>query len=188
MLSSSSGDPSDLSHIDEMRHIDGQLQHIDQGLHTIDDILRPNFAPASSPSSIRPNLSIQKKSSRAKLRETLLRLARPFDQNFGLNVCFHHQPMDLSVITNDHEDLEERFQDLYRIADNVLKFFSWERDLLHLDDQRFFDHLASVLPDLINADTWQRRIETYNYCLSVVEFCQPFIRTYIERTDLIDAI
>ena len=131
---------------------------------------------------------MQNKLSKAKLRETLLRLARPFDRHFGLNVCFPHQPLNGSHLNGDMDELDECLRDLHRITDNVLQFFRLERDILHPEDRIFFDHLTKILPELIDSDSWPRRIEVYNHCLAVIELCHPTIRGYIQRIDLIDSI
>ena len=132
---------------------------------------------------------MQNKSSKTKLRETLLRLARPFDRHFGLNICFDHQPLNESHGNIDLDELDECFRDLHRITDNVLQFFRLERDTLHPDDRAFFDQLTNILPELIDGENnLHRRIDVYNYCFNVIESCQPVIRGYIQRTDLIDSI
>jgi len=171
------------NHFEEVENVEHQIEEIDEKLKNIHEILRPTSIEFSSSPTPMPN-----KSSKTKLRQTLLRLARPFDRHFGLKVCFDHQQIDLAKFDNDFDDLEEFFRDLHRITDNVLQFFRLEREILHPDDRKFFDDLTNFLPELIEGENWTRRIEIYNYCLNVVQQCQPIIRGYIQRTDLIDSI
>ena len=43
-------------------------------------------------------------SSKAKMRETLYRIARPFDQQFSLNVCFDHQWITSEIFHKIYND------------------------------------------------------------------------------------
>jgi hypothetical protein len=167
----------------EMQTIEKELTTLDEELHSMGTIL---------PSTIDNNSSFHSspmkfKSSNNKMRETLYRIARPFDQQFSLNVRFNHQCID-NEIPND-DDIEERFQDLYRITKNVIQFFTLESEISDEKNQDLLDKTINVLPDLIvNNISLNKRIEIYNYCLQIIEYFQPTIRYHVQRTDLIDTI
>lgn len=167
----------------EIQEVDDELNNINQELHSMETIL---------PSTMENNSTIQipkkkLKSSSNKMRETLYRIARPFDQQFSLSICFNHQ-----IITNnddDDDDIEERFQDLHRITKNVLQFFILEPEISDEDNRNILNDTNNILPNLIQPRlSLSERIEIYNHCLQIIEYFLPIIRYYVQRTDLIDTI
>jgi hypothetical protein len=169
-----------LSYGNEMQQIEQELNNLSQELHSMETIL---------PSTIDDNLpprptSTKFKSSNNKMRETRYRIARPFDQQFSLNIRFNHQFIDNNLLNDD--DIEERFQDLFRITKNVIQFLTLESEIT---DEKLLNETINILPDLIeNNISLDKRIETYNYCLQIIEYFQPTIRSYVQRTDLLDTI
>ena len=166
----------------EIHTIDQERNIIQQELDTMESIL---------PSPIDQNFTRKSKGSNNKMRETLYRLARPFDQQFSLNIRFNHQLIDRNLFnTTNEEDIEERFQDLYRITKNVLQFFVLEPEILDKTNRDLLTKAENLLPTLIEThpQSLDQRIENYNYCLQIIEYFQPNIRYYVQRTDLIDTI
>ena len=171
------------SPVNEMQTIDQKLKTINQELHTMETIL-----PSSTDNhSTHNSSSIKSKSSNNKMRDTLYRIARPFDQQFSLNIRFNHQLITDEILNDD--DIEERFQDLHRITKNVIQFFTLESEISNDEHRNLLDKVIKISPDLItNNISLNERIEIYNYCLQIIEYFQPTIRYHIQRTDLIDTI
>jgi hypothetical protein len=161
-----------ISSQNEMQDIEQELKTINQELHSMETILPSNKV----------------KSSNSKMRETCYRIARPFDQQFSLNIRFNHQYIDNDIINNENNDIEERFQDLHRITKNVIQFFSLESEIADEQNRQLLNETQQILPDLIKNIPLNKRIEGYNYCCQIVEYFQPMIRSYVERTDSIDTI
>jgi len=163
----------------EIQEIEEKLNTVDQELHSMETII---------PTTNDNNNSKKLKSSNNKMRETLYRIARPFDQQFSLNICFNHQFIDNNQF-NDDDDIEERFQDLYRITKNVIQFFILESEISDEQNRNLLNETENIFSDLIeNNISIYRRIEIYNYCLQIIEYFQPIIRCYVQRTDLIDTL
>ncbi|CAF3519690.1 unnamed protein product [Rotaria socialis] len=136
-------------------------------------------------------LTTKVKSSNNKMRDTLYRIARPFDQQFSLNVRFNHQIITNETFNeiNDDGDIEERFQDLHRITKHVIEFFILEYEVLDENSRDIFDKARDILSNLIETNiSLENRIEIYNYCLQAIEYFQPIIRCSLQRTDSIDII
>ena len=163
-----------------MQQIEHDLNHINQELHSMEIIL---------PIIPKPNTNI--KTSNSKMRDTLFRIARPFDQQFALNIRFNHQSIDPNRLNDDEEEeIEERFEDLYRITKNVIQFFILESEILDDKSRILLTEADNLSVDLLQIDhlSFSKRIEIYNYCLQIIEYFQPIIRYYVQRTDLIDTI
>lgn len=163
----------------ELSQVDNKLQTMNQELTTIKHI-HPSIANHHQQQQITSKLS------KKKMRDTLLRIARPFDQQFSLNICFNHQMLTDEQID---DEIDERFLDLGRIMKNIRQFFLLESDLFTSEHKRLVEQANDILPDLTNnhyllAD----RIHIYNYCLEIIENLQPIIRSYVQQTDLIDTI
>ncbi|CAF3645311.1 unnamed protein product [Adineta steineri] len=176
---------SNLSSQNEIQEIEDKLNHLHQEMHSMNSTVpspidhNMNLKPISSSTKI--------KSSNNKMRETRYRIARPFDQQFSLNIRFHHQNIDIHTI--DPDDIEDRFQDLYRITKNVIQFFKLESDISDEQDRLLLQEANNNLPNLIsNNISLDERIGIYNYCLGIIETFQPTIRSYVQRTDLLDTI
>jgi hypothetical protein len=173
----------DYSTGNEIQEVEQTLENINHELHSMETIL---------PSTTDNNPSIQLtspklKSSKNKMRETLYRIARPFDQQFSLHICFNHQYLDKNIFPDD--EIEERFQDLHRITKNVIQFFILEPETIDEENRDLLNKAESYLPDLLqNEISFHQRIEIYNYCLQIIEYFQPIIRYYVQRTDLMDII
>jgi len=169
-----------------MQDIEQELKNLNQELHSMETIL-PSTIDNNSPIQSPP---IKYKSSNNKMRETLYRIARPFDQQFALNIRFNHQLINNNNNNNDDDDdIEERFQDLYRIAKNVIQFFILESEISDENDRNLLNETENILPDLIqNHISLDKRTEIYNYCLQIIEYFQPIIRCYVQRTDFIDTL
>ncbi len=164
-----------LSTQNEMQEIEQELNNLGQQLHSMETIL-----PTTN-----DNISKKLKSSNNKMRETRYRIARPFDQQFSLNIRFNHEFIDNNQFNDD--DIEERFQDLYRITKNVIQFFILESEISDEKNRNLLNETENIFSDLIeNNISIYRRIEIYNYCLQIIEYFQPIIRCYVQRTDLID--
>ncbi|CAF3306994.1 unnamed protein product [Rotaria sp. Silwood2] len=172
----------------EIQDIEQELKTTNEKLYSMEKIFPSttnNHLTYRSSSST----SITKiKSSNNKMRETLYRIARPFDQQFSLNICFNHQ-----YITNDifndinNDDIEERFQDLYRITKNVIEFCILESEILDENNRDLINEARNISLNLIeNNISLEKRIEIYNYCFQVIEYFQPIIKCCLQRTDLID--
>ncbi|CAF0791607.1 unnamed protein product [Adineta steineri] len=176
---------SNLSSQNEIQEIEDKLNHLHQEMHSMNSTVpspidhNMNLKPISSSTKI--------KSSNNKMRETRYRIARPFDQQFSLNIRFHHQNIDIHTV--DPDDIEDRFQDLYRITKNVIQFFKLESDISDEQDRILLQEANNNLPNLIsNNISLDERIGIYNYCLGIIETFQPTIRSYVQRTDLLDTI
>jgi hypothetical protein len=166
-----------LSTQNEMQEIEQELNNLGQQLHSMETIL-----PTTN-----DNISKKLKSSNNKMRETRYRIARPFDQQFSLNIRFNHEFIDNNQFNDD--DIEERFQDLYRITKNVIQFFILESEISDEKNRNLLNETENIFSDLIeNNISIYRRIEIYNYCLQIIEYFQPIIRCYVQRTDLIDTL
>jgi hypothetical protein len=166
----------------EIQEIEQDLENLNEKLYSMETIL---------PSTNQLSSSRKLKSSNNKMRDTLYRIARPFDQQFSLNIRFNHQNLDDNNILNndDDDDIEERFQDLHRIAKNVIQFFILESEISDEKNRDLLNEIENILPDLIqNNISLDKRIQIYNYCLQIIEYFQPIIRYYVQRTDLIDTI
>ena len=170
-----------------MQTIENNLNHITEELHSMENLLPPihhdqtQLLPLRSPSTHRLP------TSNSKLRETLFRIARPFDQQFSLNVAFQHQIFEIEYFPN--EDLEERFNDLYRINKNVLQFFLLESELPDEDERNYLSQMTSLSSDLINERIpLAKRIDSYNSCVKAIKYFQPIISFHVQRTDLIDTV
>ncbi len=160
-----------------MQEIEQELNNLGQQLHSMETIL-----PTTN-----DNISKKLKSSNNKMRETRYRIARPFDQQFSLNIRFNHEFIDNNQFNDD--DIEERFQDLYRITKNVIQFFILESEISDEKNRNLLNETENIFSDLIeNNISIYRRIEIYNYCLQIIEYFQPIIRCYVQRTDLIDTL
>jgi hypothetical protein len=165
----------------EIQEIENGLNHIDQELNSMETILPPPPPPTND-----HNSTMKIKSTSNKMRDTLYRIARPFDQQFSLNIRFNHQFIDNNQFT---DDIEERFQDLYRITKNVIQFFILESEIPDEKNRVLLNEAENLSPDLIQTNiSLHQRIEIYNYCLQIIEYFQPMIRYYVQRTDLIDTI
>jgi hypothetical protein len=163
-----------------MQTIANGIDHINHELHTMETIIPP------LPNDHHPTIKF--KSTNNKMRDTLYRIARPFDQQFSLNIRFNHQVIDIDQLDLDDE-IEERFQDLYRITKNVIQFFILESEIPDEKNRVLLTEAENLSPDLIQTDiSLHKRIEIYNYCLQIIEYLQPLIRYYVQRTDLIDTI
>lgn len=168
-----------------MQDIEHQLNKLNGEIHTVSGI-QPVVSHTRS-SALRPAPSGVKTSSK-KMRQTLYQIARPFDQQFSLKICFDHQP-----ISDDHlagaNDLDERFEDLHRVARNVTQFFALESHICDESQRELLlqvsDHSGTLSDPGVTLD---RRAEVYNYCLEVIEHFLPMIQSYVQRTDLLDAI
>lgn len=165
----------------EIQEIDNQLNNINHELNSMKTIF---------PLNNDNDTTIRLKSSNNKMRETLYRIARPFDQQFSLNICFNHQIItNDNDINNDDDDIEEKFQDLHRITKNVIQFFILESEISDENNRNLLNETEIILPDLIdNHISIDKRIEIYNHCLQIIEYFQPSIRYYVQRMDLIDTI
>ena len=122
--------------------------------------------------------------AREKMRQTLLRIARPFDRDFGLDVCFTHRPISMSQL-HTIEDLDECFQDLQRITKNVSCFFRIEYEMINENDQMVLRSTEAVLDEMAEGSPMERRVEVYNHCLSIVQCLEPHIRSYVKQTEIL---
>lgn len=165
----------------ELHQLNEELSTIGQELTTMETIL---------PSANKENLRAKSKLSNMKMRDTLFRIARPFDQQFALNIRFNHQLLAKETLLNEDEDeIEERFSDLGRILKNILQFFLLESDLSDEKNRYLLNQADAILPELVDhQQLLTTRIDIYNYCLEIIEYFQPIIRSYVQRTDLIDTI
>jgi hypothetical protein len=180
LFSLSKTSPNNISTGNEIQTIENDLNHINEELHSMETILPNNHNPTIK----------FKSTSNNKMRDTLYRIARPFDQQFSLNIRFNHQFIDNDQINDDDDDdIEERFQDLYRITKNVIQFFILESEISDEKNRVLLTEVENLSPDLIQTHiSLYKRIEIYNYCLQIIEYFQPIIRYYVQRTDLIDTI
>ena len=180
LVSLSKISPNNFSTGSEMQTIENDINHINHELHSMETIIPP------LPNNHNPTVKL--KSTKSKMRDTLYRIARPFDQQFSLNIRFDHQCIDINQLDYD-DDIEERFQDLYRITKNVIQFFILESEIPDEKNRVLLTEAENHLPDLIQTDiSLQKRIDIYNYCLQIIEYFQPTIRSYVQRTDLIETI
>lgn len=170
-----------------------EFQDIEQGLKTTNEVL--HSLDRIHPSTIHNNVTYSSsrkkvKSSNSKMRETLYRIARPFDKQFSLNCRFNHQVITDETFNDiNDEEIEERFKDLYRITKNVMDFFILESEMLNDNKRGLIDEARSISSNLLQSNTpCIDRVNTYNDCLQVVEYFQPIIRCSLQRTDLIDTI
>ncbi|CAF0853697.1 unnamed protein product [Adineta ricciae] len=177
-----------LSHAHQNVATENEIQEISQELDDIENKCHINKPMPSSSTVARSSSSTSNfQVSNRKMRETLFRIARPFDQQFSLNIRFNHR-----LITDDtmiDDDIEECFQDLYRITRNVVHFFTLESEISDEENRGLFqeaDYLSSGLID--HQIPLHKRIETYNSCLQIIEHFQPILRSYVQRTDLLDTI
>lgn len=167
-----------------MQTIDNNLNHINQELHSMETIL-PSIPDRPLP--LRSTSTNRLNTSSNKLRETLFRIARPLDQQFSLNVAFNHQIFDVNHFP--HEDIQERFVDLYRITKNIHQFFLMESELPDEHERTYLSRINSFSMDLLNQQIpLMQRIDIYHDCVRAVMYFQPIIYSHVQRTDLIDVV
>ncbi|CAM4794896.1 unnamed protein product, partial [Rotaria magnacalcarata] len=169
----------------EIHNIEQKLKTTDRKILSVARI----HSPTIDNHVTQPLLTTKVKSSNNKMRDTLYRIARPFDQQFSLNVRFNHKIITNETFNeiNDDGDIEERFQDLHRITKHVIEFFILEYEVLDENSRDILDQARNSSANLIEATiSLENRIEIYNYCLQAIEYFQPIIRCSLQRTDLID--
>ncbi|UJR30989.1 hypothetical protein I4U23_018500 [Adineta vaga] len=172
----------------EMQDIDRELNNLHEKIHIKEPILSSMINDDSnailrSASSLSSNVKISNK----KMRETRFRIARPFDQQFSLNTCFNHQLILDDTMIDD--EIEERLQDLHRITKNIIHYLTLESDISDEHHRGLFNQAIHQSPDLIDQQIpLDKRIDIYNYCFQFIEYCQPIIQSYVQRTNLLDTI
>ncbi|CAF0783856.1 unnamed protein product [Rotaria sordida] len=179
----------DYSSQNEIQDIEQKLKTTNEKLYSMEKIF-PSTINNHLIYQTSPLLSskIEIKSSNKKMRETLYRIARPIDQQFSLDICFKHQFLTNEIFNDiNNDDIEELFQDLYRIIRNVIEFFTVESEILDENNHNLINQARNISLNLIEINIpLKKRIETYNDCLQIIEYFQPIIRYCLQRTDLID--
>ena len=171
------------SYQNERDTIDESLNGLDQKLQSLESIV-PTTGPNRNGET---PASKSTKSSNQKMRETLTRIASPFDRQFGLKTCFDHFFVPDGAAEQDG-DFKERFDDLCRIALNVLGLFHLEPDLIHENDRPVVNETLETIRDLMMNIAAYDPVSVYNYCLQEIEGFQPAIRSYFHEIDSIDII
>ncbi|CAF1617834.1 unnamed protein product [Rotaria sp. Silwood1] len=172
----------------EIQDIEQELKTTNEKLYSMEKIF-PSTVNNHLTHRSSPSTPISKrKSSNNKMRETLYRIARPFDQQFSLNICFNHQFITNEIFNDiNNDDIEERFQDLNRITKNVIEFFILESEILDENNRELINQVRNISLNITdNNISLEKHIENYNYCLQIIEHFQPIIKYCLQRTDSID--
>ena len=135
-----------------MQEIEENLKKTNQELHSTQTILSMMNNHSTYLSS-----STRCKLSNNKMRETLYRIAHPFDQQFSLTLRFNHEFINSNTLDDmndddNNNDVTQRFQDLNRITKNVISFFIFQPSMLDQNDEDLLTKTRIIAPDLIAMD------------------------------------
>ncbi|CAF0992819.1 unnamed protein product [Didymodactylos carnosus] len=119
-------------------------------------------------------------------RQTLLKIARPYDRSFSLNLLFNHFLMDE---TNDdvlkNNIIQEKFDDIIRITENILNLLNIEGYMSELKTELFQKIINSISLLIDNNADIKLRLISYNDCIKFIQLMEPSIKSIVNKIDSI---